>query len=198
MKLNKEFYRRDTLVVAKELLGKTIIHKSDEGVTSGKIVDVEAYIGPHDKGSHSYNWNRTKRTETMYLDGGTIYVYLIYGMYHCFNIVSNQKEMPEAILIRAIEPLTGLDLMEKRRKTSKIKNLCSGPGKLCIAMGFNKSLDGESIVNDNVYIEDGDVLHTDDIVQSKRINIDYAKECKEYLWRFTIRHNQYISAKLVF
>ena len=138
MKLSREFYERDTLLVARELLGKHLVRNTPEGMTIGKIVETEAYIGPDDAAAHTFRSLRSKRTEVAFGPGGFAYVYLIYGMYHCFNIVANVAEKPEVVLIRALEPVDGLELMMKRRKTDKIKNLCSGPGKLCVAMDITK------------------------------------------------------------
>jgi DNA-3-methyladenine glycosylase len=115
MKLNREFYNRDTLVVAQELLGKVLVHEVDGVRTAGKIVEVEAYIGPIDKAAHSYNGRRTPRTEVMYGKPGFAYVYFIYGMHYCFNVVTREESMPEAVLVRAVEPLEGKDKMSERR-----------------------------------------------------------------------------------
>ncbi|MCX7842569.1 MAG: DNA-3-methyladenine glycosylase [Clostridia bacterium] len=193
MKLKREFYERNTLIVAKDLLGKHLVRVSDEGTTVGKIVEVEAYIGPDDAAAHSCRGLRSSRTEVMYGPGGFAYVYLIYGMYHCFNIVTNTSEKPEAVLIRALEPVEGLELMKIRRKTDALKKLCSGPGKLCAAMGINREQNGLDLCGDVLYLAEGDRIDEKDIAATPRINIDYAGEAKDYLWRFIIRDNKFVS-----
>lgn len=190
MKLNRDFYTKDTLYVAENILGKILVCNSNNGITKGKIIEVEAYIGPYDKAAHSYQNLRTKRTEIMFSQGGYAYIYLIYGMYYCFNIVTNKKDKPEALLIRALEPIEGIELMMKRRNTKNLKNLCNGPGKLCMAMGINKSHYGIDLCGNILYLEDAKPISKENIVTSKRINIDYADEAKDYLWRYTIRKDK--------
>lgn len=193
MKLKRDFYNRDGLTVSEELLGKTLVHITEEGITKGKIVEVEAYMGAQDKAAHSYGSLRSERTKIQYGEGGYAYVYLIYGMYICMNIVANREAIPEAILIRALEPLEGIELMKKRRKTDNIKLLCNGPGKLSQAMGITKENYGDDLCGETLYLEDGVVIPKSKILKSKRINIDYAEEAKDYLWRFTIKDNPYVS-----
>ena len=197
MNLNRDFYTRDTLTVAKDLLGKILVNKTKEGVTKGRIVDVEAYMGPNDKAAHSYHKVNSKRTQIQYLEGGYAYIYLIYGMYHCMNIVTSEVERPESVLIRGLEPVEGIELMHKRRGRDKIKELCNGPGKLCIAMGIKKEHYGMDLCGTKLYIEDDTEIIDYNIIASKRINIDYAEEAKDYLWRFTIENSPYISTKIV-
>lgn len=200
MKLNREFYNRDTLVVAKELLGKVVVHEVDGIRTAGKIVEVEAYIGPIDKAAHSYNGRRTPRVEVMYGNPGFAYVYFIYGMHYCFNAVTREKGMPEAVLIRAVEPLEGKEEMSERRfkksydglTKSQKKNLTNGPAKLCSALGIDKSLNRQDLCGDRLYIEEGSNEEFR-IKSSKRIGIDYAEEAKDYLWRFYIENSEYVS-----
>lgn len=193
MKINRNFYNRDGLTVSEELLGKTLVHITEEGITKGKIVEVEAYMGAQDKAAHSYGNLRSERTKIQYGEGGYAYVYLIYGMHICMNIVANRETIPEAILIRALEPLEGIDLMKKRRKTNNIKLLCNGPGKLSQAMGITKENYGDDLCGETLYLEDGIVIPKSKILKSKRINIDYAEEARDYLWRFTIKDNLYVS-----
>lgn len=193
MKINRNFYNRDGLTVSEELLGKTLVHITEEGITKGKIVEVEAYMGAQDKAAHSYGNLCSERTKIQYGEGGYAYVYLIYGMHICMNIVANRETIPEAILIRALEPLEGIDLMKKRRKTNNIKLLCNGPGKLSQAMGITKENYGDDLCGETLYLEDGIVIPKSKILKSKRINIDYAEEAKDYLWRFTIKDNPYVS-----
>ena len=182
--LEREFYQRDANETAQDLLGKLLVHKTAEGITGGVIVEVESYIGPDDKGSHAYLNKRTERTEIQYGPGGFAYVYSIYGMHYCFNVVTNRTEKPEVVLVRAIEPIMGIELMQKRRKTDNIRNLCNGPGKLCQAMTITKEQYGYDLCSSEQEIQ---------IMRSPRINIDYAEECKDYLWRYFIKDNPYVS-----
>lgn len=193
VKLSREFYNRDVLTVAEEILGKILVHKTKEGVAKGKIVEVEAYNGLCDKAAHSYQNLRTERTKIQYGQGGYAYVYLIYGMHICMNIVTNRKDLPEVLLLRALEPVEGIDLMKKRRKTDNLKNLCSGPGKLSQAMGITRENYGEDLCGDSFYLEDAPVLAPEEIRRTKRINIDYAEEAADFLWRFSVKGNPYVS-----
>lgn len=193
MKIERDFYNRDTLIVAEEILGKTLVHVTKEGITKGKIVEVEAYIGPKDKAAHSYNNLYSERTKIQYGEAGYAYIYLIYGMHNCMNIVTNKASLPESILIRAIEPLEGIEIMKQRRKTENIKILCNGPGKLSQAMGITKEHYGADLCGDVLYLEEGTSLQKEQILKTKRINIDYAGEAKDYLWRFVIKNNPYVS-----
>lgn len=192
MKLERNFYLQNGLDLGKSLIGKILVHESKEGITKGIIVETESYMGENDPASHSYKKNST-RTKIQYEIGGHAYIYLIYGMYHCMNVVANEKNIPESVLIRALEPIEGIELMKKRRKTEKLKNLCSGPGKLCQAMGINMTHYGTDLCDNIIYIEDNKKDY--EIEQSKRIKIDYAGDAKDYLWRFTAKNNKYISKK---
>ncbi len=193
MKLKRDFYNRDGLTVSQELLGKTLVHITEDGITKGKIVEVEAYMGAMDKAAHSYGNLCSERTKIQYGEGGYAYVYLIYGMHICMNIVANREAIPEAILIRALEPLEGIELMKKRRKTDNIKLLCNGPGKLSQAMGITKDNYGDDLCGEALYVEEGITIKKKQILKTKRINIDYAEEARDYLWRFTIKDNPYVS-----
>ena len=199
MILKDEFFLDKTKNVAKNLLGKKIIRIIDNKKIVCRIVETEAYIGPMDKASHSFNNKKTKRTKTMYKKGGTIYIYLIYGMYYLLNIVTEKKDYPSAVLIRAIEPINGIDLIKKNRsiKSKKDIDLTNGPGKLTQALKIDKSLNGKRLSKRNkIYIEDSKNNIKDiDIVKSKRINIDYAKEWKDKFLRFYIKDNKFISKK---
>lgn len=192
MKVTREFYQRNAIEVAKDLLGLVLVHKTEQGITKGKIVEVEAYMGTIDAAAHSYK-TKSPRTNVQYQEGGYAYVYLIYGMYYCMNIVTNKPDVPEVVLLRALEPLEGIDLMKERRKTDKLLNLCSGPGKLCTAMAIDKSTYGMDLCGDTFYLEIPESRENIDVEASKRINIDYAGEAKDYLWRFTIKGNKFIS-----
>ncbi|HEY5562294.1 MAG TPA: DNA-3-methyladenine glycosylase [Clostridiaceae bacterium] len=196
VKLNREFYLRDTLTVSKDLLGKILVCKSEDGVTKGRIVEAEAYIGPGDAASHAYKNLNSSRTAIQFGEGGYAYIYLIYGMYNCMNIVTSTYGRPESVLIRALEPIESIDIMEKRRGTNKLKNLCSGPGKLCQAMGISKSQYGIDLCGDSLYLEyDSLCKEPFQISTSKRINIAYAGEAKDYEWRFCVKDSIYLSVK---
>src|SRR6266581_1463160 len=155
-KLAREFYTRsDVLEVARDLLGKTLVVPRRSGArVSGIIVETEAYRGPEDRASHAYNGRRTNRTETMFGIGGTAYVYFVYGMYNQFNVVTNVAGVPHAILVRALEPVEGLDVMRRRRQGRSEYELTSGPGRLCLAMGIDRGLDKADLLGDRVWIED--------------------------------------------
>ncbi len=197
MILTRDFYERELLIVAKELLGKTLVHETIEGKTSGMIVETEAYMGPEDKASHTFGNRRTKRTEPQYGPKGHAYVYLIYGMYHCFNVISGATPgKPEAVFFRAIEPLEGIELMIKRRPTAKCKTekLANGPSKLCNAMDITKKENGADLTTSPFYIKDNDTIIPErNIVQAKRIGVDYADEWKHKLWRFYVKDNRFVS-----
>lgn len=201
MILSKEYYLGNALELSKRLLGKVLVREIDGRVLRGKIVETEAYIGAIDKASHAYNGKRTERTETLYHQGGVAYVYFIYGMYHCFNVITNEADVAEGVLIRALEPLNELDYISNIRfgikynelKKSQIKNLTNGPGKLCLAFSIDKTLNGRDLFNKGeLYIEDGDSKDME-IIESKRIGIDYAEEARDFLWRFYVKDNIFVS-----
>ncbi len=202
-KLSRDFYNRSTLKVAKELLGKIIVLVEDGVKMSCRIVEVEAYIGKIDKAAHSYNNKKTPRTEVMFGEPGKAYVYLIYGMYHCLNIVTEEEGEAAAVLIRAVEPIDGLNEMVKNRynktldeiKKRELINLTSGPGKLCKALGITKAFNGRDLCGDDFYIIEENPSTQLDIVTTKRINIDYAEEAIDFPWRYYIKDNPYVSKK---
>ena len=192
-KLDQAFFKRPTLNVAEDLLGKYLAVKRGGKILAGKIVETEAYIGENDLACHASK-GRTNRSETLYQEAGTIYVYLVYGMYHCFNIVTEREHFPSAVLIRAVEPVDGIEVMKKTHKTDVLRNLASGPGKLCMALGINKKMNGHSIFGDEIYIEDrGEKIIAKDIARAKRIGVDYAGICARYPWRFYIKNSKFVS-----
>ncbi|XZM27140.1 DNA-3-methyladenine glycosylase [Clostridium perfringens] len=203
MRLGRDFYNRDTLTVAKELLGKVLVRKINGVTLKGKIVETEAYIGAIDKASHAYGGKRTNRTETLYADPGTVYVYIIYGMYHCLNLISEEKDVAGGVLIRGIEPLEGIEEMSKLRykksyeelSSYEKKNFSNGPSKLCMALGIDKGENGiNTISSEEIYVEDDSLIKKDfSIVEAKRIGIDYAEEARDFLWRFYIKDNKFVS-----
>ena len=189
MKLPREFYMRDGLTVARELIGKKLVTNLPEGLTSGIIVETEAYMGTIDAASHAYK-GKTERTKIFYGAGGFVYVYLIYGMHICTNVIANVENIPEAVLIRALEPVDGIELMKRRRNKYNLRGLCSGPGKLSQALGITKNFYGADLCGDKIFIVDDEELS---ITATKRVNVDYAGEATNYLWRFIATGNKFLS-----
>lgn len=195
MKIQREFYvRSNTIRIAKELLGKLLVVPDEQGNrVSGMIVEVEAYMGVTDRAAHSYGGRRTPRNEITYSLGGHAYVFFIYGMYNQLNVVTGSKEHPHVVLIRALEPVEGLEKMRERRGQMPDKNLTSGPGKLCIAMDIDRNLNGEDLLGERIWLEDFKKFPAKDIAAGKRIGIDYAAEDAEKPWRFWVRDNTFVS-----
>lgn len=194
MKLGLGFYQKDAITLAKDLLGKLLVREIEGEEVITKIVETEAYVGPEDKACHAYQNKRTKRTEVMFNRCGYTYVYLIYGMYNCFNVVAAQKGKPEAVLVRAVEPIKGLEMIKENRQieTKSIKDLTNGPGKLCQALEIDRQLSGYDLTEgEELYIKESNKTY--DILSGKRINIDYAEEYKDKLWRFYIEENNFVS-----
>ena len=205
-KIPRKFYtRNDTLQITRELLGKILVVPCETGErVSGMIVEAESYLGAQDKAAHSYGNRRTSRTEMMFAIGGTAYVFFIYGMYFQFNVVVGEKDVPHAVLIRAVEPTEGIEIMRERRSVKKgknlisktpDKNLTSGPGKLCIALGIDKTFNGENLLGEKVWLEEGKTFSDSEIASGKRIGIDYAEEFIEKPWRFWVKDNLFVSRK---
>jgi DNA-3-methyladenine glycosylase len=198
MILKREFYERDILTVAKELLGKEVVHETAQGTISGRIVETEAYLGPEDKASHAYKSLRTKRTVAQFGPKGHSYIYLIYGIYYCFNTTAGAiPGKPEAVLIRALEPVEGIELMKKRRATANgnITNLANGPGKLCMAMGLAKNQNGADLCTQPFYIRNSKNVAESDIVHTTRIGVNYADDWKDKPWRFCVKDNSFVSVR---
>ena len=209
-RLSRSFFTRDGITVAKELLGKILVHHTNAGPVRGIITEVESYMGESDKGSHTYGGKRTDRTEPMYHMGGTSYVYLIYGMYSCMNIAAMTKGIPQAVLLRSVVPadeesrrrMTALRLAELNRRQERKggrlytpedcppalrKHLADGPGKMCIAMGITRAdNDVDMVKSRSFYVTEGIEILPQEIMAGKRIGIDYAEEAADYLWRFYV------------
>lgn len=197
--LEKDFYRRDGLVVARELLGKVLVRKVNGNIYKYKIVETEAYRGPEDKGCHAYNNKRTERTKPIFEEGGITYVYLIYGMYSCLNIVAERKGIPHAVLIRGVEPVNeeSINFAKQNRpiKSKKLEDLTNGPGKLCKALKIDKALNAVSLLaRDEIWITEGEEVGT--VISCPRINIAYAEEYVDVPWRFYIEDNPFVSIKV--
>lgn len=196
-KLKKSFYRRELLDVARDLLGKILVKVDGKNILSGKIVEVEAYHGDFDEAAHSYN-GITKRTKIMFEAGGYLYVYFTYGAHHCCNVVTGKKGQGTAILIRAVEPLTGIECMIKNRfarilkNENEIYNLTSGPGKTCEAFGISRKHSGIDLTGDKIFILEAEKIKGKDIEISKRIGISKSIDLP---WRFFIKSNPYLSRK---
>ena len=198
--MKEDFFNVDSVILAKKLLNKYLIREYDNKKIITKIVETEAYMGVIDKAAHAYKNKKSVRTAPLYLSGGHIYVYLIYGMYNCLNISANKENIPECVLIRAVEPINNFDEISFNRYSKSYdelnnyqrKNITNGPGKLCKALNIDRSLSGKYILGSELYIMDNEDENFE-IVTDKRINIDYAEEYKDKLWRFYIKNNKYVS-----
>lgn len=198
MILPRQFYQRDTMTVSKDLLGKILVYGSGDNTTAGKIVETEAYRGPEDQAAHSSGGRRTPRNEVMFRNKGYAYIYFIYGLYHCFNVTAGKiLGKPEAVLIRALEPVAGEQIMAKRRgpKIRNHINLTNGPSKLCMAMNLTRSQNATDLTIPPLYIKDAPPIPPEDIVETTRIGVDYAGEWKSKPWRFYIKQNAFVSVK---
>ena len=200
-RLSREFYAQDTLEAARRLLGKYLVRRFNGEVLAGRVVETEAYIGRCDKACHAYLRRRTARTETLFAPPGTAYIYLIYGMYHCLNFVTEPQGEPAAVLLRAIQPVAGGDVMARLRYGDKPmtayrrKNFLNGPGKVCRALALTRAENGLDLTGDTLFLCDG----TEDaglppfpapakelVVTGPRIGVDYAEEARDFPWRFRL------------
>jgi DNA-3-methyladenine glycosylase len=192
-RLDRAFYDRSTVAVARALIGTLLVHDSDAGRTVGRIVETEAYLGTRDAASHSYS-GRTDRNAVMFGPAGHAYVYFIYGVHYCFNVVTRREGIGEAVLVRALEPVEGLELMRARRGSARTdRELCNGPGKLAQAMGFGRAQNGVDLVRGAIGIYSGATRGrkcTADIVIAKRVGITRAAELP---LRFYLRGNACVS-----
>jgi DNA-3-methyladenine glycosylase len=194
-KLPGQFYLRDTREVARDLLGKELVRESPDGVTSGIIVETEAYLGIDDRACHAFGGKASRRTAIMYEEGGRAYIYLIYGIYWCLNLTTREEGVPEAVLIRALEPVAGIDLMRQRRRTAgkRPADLAGGPGKLCRALAIDGGLYGEDLRGDTLYVREGIAVPPEMISASPRVNIASAGEAVHHEWRYFIKGNPSVS-----
>lgn len=187
--MNLDFLKDDTLAAAKALLGRKITTTADDEVTSGYITEVEAYLGAEDKAAHGYKNKRTKKNEMMFREYGGIYVYTMHG-HHCMNFITRDETMPQGVLIRAVEPVEGIQLMEERR--GRKDHLTDGPGKLTKSLGVRRDLHNGLRLNEGpIALSEG--KQPKEIIASKRIGIDNKEEAVEYLYRFTVKGNPYVS-----
>jgi DNA-3-methyladenine glycosylase len=195
-RLEAAFYDRPVLVVARELLGKVLVHASRAGTLAGRIVEVEAYRGPEDRAAHSFGGRRTQRTEAMFGPAGHAYMFFVYGMHWHFNVVVGARDVPHAILIRALEPVFGVEQMSRRRKLpASSRELARGPGKLCQALGLDRSHYGLALTKAPLYICEGVEASSRraSIGRSARIGVDYAGSWAEKPWRFFLKGNAFVS-----
>ncbi|WP_291879456.1 DNA-3-methyladenine glycosylase [Chryseobacterium sp.] len=196
LKLPLSYYlNQDVLFLAKDLLGKVLFTEINGDITAGIIVETEAYFGVVDKASHAYGGRRTERTETLYSQGGISYVYLCYGIHHLFNVVTSVDGEPHAVLVRAIEPLVGQEIMELRRNMPAEKAaISSGPGSAAKALGIDRSFNKKDLTENEIWVEDHGIRYTsEDIIAGPRIGVAYAQEDALLPWRFYVKGNKYVS-----
>ena len=196
-KLGSAYYQQDNVVhIAKDLIGKYLFTKiGEDEITGGIIIETEAYRGPDDRGSHAYNNRRTARNETMYAAGGIVYMYICYGIHDMLNIVTGTADNSHAVLIRAIEPKTGLETMRYRRNLyDQDIRLCQGPGSLAKALGLNKSHNGYGLHGDEIWIEDHHIrIEDSEITAAPRVGMNFDGPYKTIPWRFYLKGNKFVS-----
>ena len=195
VKLDLNFYLHHNVnEISKNLLGKFLLTNIKGQITGGMIVETEAYAGITDKASHAYNNRKTNRTKVLYENGGIAYIYLCYGIHYLFNVVTNTTEIPHAVLIRAVEPTDGIDLICKRRGKKYNLNLTNGPGSLTMALGINTSHSEMSLLESKIWIESRNInIKNNNIISSPRVGIDYAQEYIKKPWRYRIKNNPWCS-----
>lgn len=193
--LGREFYHQDTVSVARALLGCVLWRRLGRTVLAARIVETEAYLGANDPASHARRGLRSQRNESMYLEGGHAYVYFTYGMHYCMNVVTQEADLAEAVLLRAAEPLKGLDVIRANRpKAKKEIDLMNGPGKLCSALGIDRTLDGEPLDGTTLFITARDLVVGDgEIAITPRVGVDYAGDASHWPLRFFLRGNRFVS-----
>jgi DNA-3-methyladenine glycosylase len=197
-KLSRSFYLQETVAVARGLLGCILWRRMDAGeLVAVRLVETEAYLGANDAASHARRGLRSERNRSMYLEGGHAYVYFTYGMHFCLNVVTQEADLAEAVLLRAAEPIRGVDSMRSRRPKAKNDyDLLSGPGKLCMALEIDRRLDGESLRGSTLWLTDRDrELHDSEIAVSPRVGIDNSGDAVAWPLRFFIRGNRHVSAR---
>lgn len=195
-KLTTKFFIRDAVEVARDLLGRYLVREFPEGKAMVKIVETEAYLGIEDKASHSYQGRLTSRNKVLYEQGGCFYIYKIYGIYCCLNVVVNKKNLPQAVFIRAGEPREGIDILRRNRSGGwEDRFLTNGPAKLTQALQIGSEFYGLSVENNQLYFLEGEKVSPSEIVPSTRVNIEYAQEARNYLLRFYLKGNKFVSLK---
>jgi DNA-3-methyladenine glycosylase len=193
-KLQPAFYQQtDVAAIARQLLGKILVTQTGSVRTAGMIVETEAYAGITDKASHAWNNRRTKRTEIIYAPGGVAYIYLCYGMHYLFNVITNARDVPHAVLVRALEPLDGIEAMKSRYGQRVPPKFTAGPGSLCKAMGINAAHNGENLSGNKIWIEDAAAIAEEEILAGTRVGVQYAGEDAYLPYRFSIKNNPWVS-----
>ena len=191
--LSRDFYARPVLTVARDVIGKLLVHRTRAGVVAGRIVEAEAYRGPQDRAAHTFGGRRTPRTEAMFGAPGLAYVFFVYGMHWHLNLVTTREGAPHAVLLRAVEPILGTALMARRRGLSENDvNLCNGPGKLCQAFDIGKRHYGVDLTRGSLFVAEA-TTPRGRLARSPRIGVDYAENWAEKPWRFFEQHNRYVS-----
>lgn len=196
--MTRRFFARDAVTLAQALLGTVLVHETSDGITTGRIVEVEAYRGPEDRAAHSYGGRRTARNEVMYGPAGHAYVYFVYGLHYCFNVVAAEINAPEAVLIRALEPLDGIALMRARRGVAAqtpVAILARGPANLCRALGIDRTRNGVDLLAGPLRLERGRSLVPHRIAATARVGVDYAGDHARRAWRFYDRMSEAVSAR---
>ncbi len=191
--LPRDFYGADAVELAPRLLGKLLCRRTEEGLAAGMIVETEAYRGPLDDAAHSYGGRPTQRTRVMFGPPGFAYVFSIYGMHSCLNAVAGEEGQPQAVLIRALEPVEGLRLMAARRGVEDARLLCSGPGRLCQALGVTRAQNGLDLCGGELFLAEYRDPLPREICVSPRVNVDYAVQYRDKLWRFFLKDNPCVS-----
>ena len=191
--LPRRFYLQPTLRVARGLLGQILVHDGPDGITAGRIVEVEAYRGPRDRAAHSRGGHRSPRNEVMYGPPGHAYVYFVYGMHHCVNVVCDEDGVAAAVLLRALEPLEGIGTMTRRRGTDDRRSLLSGPAKICQAFAIGRGFSGEDLLGDRLFLECGRPVPARAIAVSPRIGVAYAREWAQKPFRFYVAGSPFVS-----
>ncbi len=195
-RLKRSFFEQNTVKAAVDLLGCFLVRQTKKGnFLKGRIVETEAYLGLKDDCCHSFSGRKTDRTKVMYMSGGYAYVYFTYGMHYCFNVVTAGSEEPEAVLIRALEPIEGISTMKKNRFQKDIKNLTNGPAKLCQAFGIDRKLNGADLKGDDLYITRGRKILIENIAVSERIGLSPMLSSCYWPLRFYIKDNPFVSVK---
>jgi DNA-3-methyladenine glycosylase len=193
VKLTRDFYEQSTVQVAQQLLGKSLVHVHTDGITAGMILETEAYVGRDDQASHAWR-GPTARNAVMFGPAGYAYVYMIYGLHYCLNTVTEHEDFPAAVLIRAVQPCAGLELMRARRRKRELRLLANGPGNVCQAFGIDRQLNGIDLCGDVLFIEDHGSSPTA-MVATTRVGVDYAGVWKDLPWRFYIAGHTGVSKR---
>jgi DNA-3-methyladenine glycosylase len=189
MILPRSFYLRDTVSVARDLLGQELVCRTLDGEAAGVIVETEAYLGTGDPASHAFGGRRTPRTEILFAAGGRAYIYLVYGLHHCLNLTTGKAGIAECVLIRALQPTVGVELMQARQPAPRPERLAAGPGRLCRALGIGREMNGADLTGENLFVREGKKVAADAIATTPRIGVDYAGEARDWPLRFLLQGN---------